>query len=484
MSLTVGELVAYLDVNDRDYNRKIDAAESKFGGFVRNVKVAGGLAIAGALTAIGRTGMQEVMDASAGTEQLKAGLKSTGNVANVTIKSMQDLAGEIQAYSGQTDDSIVAAENMLLTFTKIRNVGADKIFDRATVAAADMAAKLGTDASSSAIMLGKALNDPIRGVTALQRVGVSFTEEQRKQIKAMAEAGDVIGAQKIILAELTTEFGGAARAAGESLPGQVEIARREFEDVSQELVTGLLPAIRQFLGLLRSLIPYVPTLVKIAVAFTGIWAAVKGYTILKGAVGAVRDIAGAFRSGGAMARVFSSAMGHAGGVSGGLAKTLGQGGALAIALAFTTTMIFKAVDAWQQYSAAAKQAEKAYQGAQHNASSAEQMIIDKYGKGSAQHKNWLQRTASARKGIEDDRYKKPWWDVTSWFGSGGDFIATRPQVIGVGDVRERVTITPLDGPGPGIGPSRTTNIYITGVPSRRQLEQLKRDLASVDVGGY
>jgi phage-related protein len=206
--------------------------------------IVGGLALAGVGASIGavfKTGFDEAKDASAGTAQLAAGIASTGNAANVSVQGMNDLASSIQSMSGQTDDSIVGAEQLLLTFTNIKNVGPNKIFDLATQASADMAAKMGGDASSNAILLGKALNDPVKGITALTRVGVSFTDAQKTQIAAMQKSGDTIGAQKIILAELNTEFGGAAKAAGESLPGQLERGRRAFEDLSQTVVTGLIP---------------------------------------------------------------------------------------------------------------------------------------------------------------------------------------------------------------------------------------------------
>jgi murein DD-endopeptidase MepM/ murein hydrolase activator NlpD len=189
------------------------------------------------------TGVDEIKDASAMTAQLEAGIKSTGNVAGVTLEGMKDLASEIQNYSGQTDDSITKTESLLLTFTNIRNVGADQIFNDATKASADMAAKFGGEASDQAIVLGKALNDPVKGITALTRVGVSFTAAQKDQIKQMVETGDVVGAQKIILQELNVEFGGAAEAAGKSLPGQLAKGQRAFEDMSEKLVTALLPAI-------------------------------------------------------------------------------------------------------------------------------------------------------------------------------------------------------------------------------------------------
>ena len=109
---------------------------------------------------------------------------------------------------------------MLLTFTNIRNeAGAgNDVFDQSTKILADMSQALGTDMKTSAIQLGKALNDPIQGMSALQRVGVSFTTEQKTQVTAMQKAGDTVGAQKLILAELNKEFGGSAKAAGDAAP--------------------------------------------------------------------------------------------------------------------------------------------------------------------------------------------------------------------------------------------------------------------------
>jgi len=213
-------------------------------GKVIGVGLLGGLgaALAG-MGAVLKTGFGEAMDASAGTAQLAAGIKSTGNAAGVSVESLNKLASTIEGYSGQTDDSIVASEKLLLTFTNIKNKGPDKIFDLATQASADMAAKMGGDASASAIQLGKALNDPIAGVGALSKVGVSFTDAQKASIAAMVKSGDTAGAQKVILKELAVEFGGAAKAAGESLPGQLEKGKRAFEGVSQSVVEGLIPVV-------------------------------------------------------------------------------------------------------------------------------------------------------------------------------------------------------------------------------------------------
>lgn len=196
------------------------------------------------------TGFDEVKDAAAVTAQLSAGIASTGNAANVSVDGLNSLAGSIQSMTGQTDDSIGAAQGLLLTFTNIKNVGPDKIFDQATMAAADMAARMGGDAASKATLLGKALNDPVKGITALTRVGVGFTQQQKDQISAMVEAGDTLGAQKVILAELNTQFGGSAAAFGQTLPGQLERAKRGFEDFTQTAVGAITPLAGPVLELL------------------------------------------------------------------------------------------------------------------------------------------------------------------------------------------------------------------------------------------
>lgn len=231
-----------VDETDRETSRM----GKMFGGVA---KAAAGLAIgiasaaAATVGAIVKTGIQEAKDASAMNAQLEAGIKSTGNAAGVTVEGMNALAASIQAYSGQTDDSIAQTQALLLTFTNIRNIGADKIFDRTTKAAADMAARLGGDAASQAMQLGKALNDPIDGVSKLTRVGVQFTDAQKEQIRVMQEAGDIAGAQKVILEELERQFGGSAEAAGKSLPGAIERAKRSFEDLSQSVVEKFLPIV-------------------------------------------------------------------------------------------------------------------------------------------------------------------------------------------------------------------------------------------------
>jgi hypothetical protein len=142
-------------------------------------------------------------------------LKSTSHAAKVSAKDVESLATAISNKTGIDDEAIQSGENLLLTFTNIRNeVGkGNDIFSQATMTITDMSVALGQDMKTSAIQVGKALNDPIKGMSALRRVGVSFTEDQEKQVKALVKSGKTMEAQKIILAELNKEFGGSAVAA-------------------------------------------------------------------------------------------------------------------------------------------------------------------------------------------------------------------------------------------------------------------------------
>jgi hypothetical protein len=163
--------------------------------------------------------------------QLQIVLQSTGNVAGVTADQVNALAESFARTTKFGDDTVVGAENLLLTFTKI---GKD-VFPVATQTVLDMSQALGEDTKSAAIQLGKALQDPINGITALRRVGVNFSDDQKKVIEQMVKTGDLAGAQAAILKELQTEFGGSAEAAGTTFAGQLAILNNEMDMVKESI---------------------------------------------------------------------------------------------------------------------------------------------------------------------------------------------------------------------------------------------------------
>jgi hypothetical protein len=180
---------------------------------VLGASVAGGI-LATALVRGSKAVVDAAINQNKANAQTAAVIKSTGGAAHVTAKQVGELSGAISQQTGIMDDTVQASANMLLTFRNIRNeVGkGNDIFNQATKVVTDMSVALGQDGVKSAIQLGKALNDPIHGLTSLMRVGVTFTEAQKKQIKTLVEHGHALEAQKVILKELNAEFGGSAAA--------------------------------------------------------------------------------------------------------------------------------------------------------------------------------------------------------------------------------------------------------------------------------
>lgn len=171
------------------------------------------------------------------TAQMEAVLKSTGGAAGMTEKQLNDLAmaqAKVTTYSAGTTKE---AENMLLTFTNIKG----NVFPQTTTAAEDMATAMHTDATSAALTLGKALNDPAQGLSKLTKQGVTFTDSQKKQIDAMEKSGNVAGAQTLMLQELEKEFGGSAKAAGSTLSGQTQIMENNLKSTGVQIATSLMP---------------------------------------------------------------------------------------------------------------------------------------------------------------------------------------------------------------------------------------------------
>jgi hypothetical protein len=292
----------------REINGPLDRASSqagtqagrtygrRFGGAASGLMKAalGGVLVAGAAGFL-KDAFAEAREAQKVGAQTEQVIKSTGSAAKVSAGQIGDLSSAISKKTGIDDEAIQSGANLLLTFTGIKNeVGkGNDVFNQATQAITDMGAAMGSEPKAAAIQLGKALNDPVKGVTALTKVGVAFTAQQKAQIKAMVEGGDAnaavslgllsstkdygallkankgdakkvsdiltkdltpaqkkqfdilskgndtLGAQKIILKELKTEFGGQAEA--QATAG--DKAKVAFGNLKEAVGTALLPAL-------------------------------------------------------------------------------------------------------------------------------------------------------------------------------------------------------------------------------------------------
>lgn len=262
--MIVGDVFLNVRADSKDFPGELDrqVTPGVAGVAAKAAAIMAGAFVAKQVFDFAKAGVAAAQEAAKVSAQTTAVIKSTGGAANVTAGQIDSLASAISRKTGIEDDSIKTGQNLLLTFTNVQNrAGAgNDIFNRATKAMVDMGAAMGTDASASAIQLGKALNDPVAGISALSRVGVTFSEGQKKVIKSMTETGDVAGAQKIILDELGKEFGGSAEAQA-TAAGKFKNAIGELQESVGRL---LLPAIE---GLARAAIPLVDWIDKLVQSF-------------------------------------------------------------------------------------------------------------------------------------------------------------------------------------------------------------------------
>jgi hypothetical protein len=193
----------------------------------------------------------QLFDVQARAEaKVRRGIESTGAAAGFTAQQLLDMASGLQAVTRFGDESILSdVTGQLLTFT---NISGDAL-RRAQEAVLDIATVMEVDAKSAAIQLGKALNDPVKGLSALSRSGIQFTEDQKRVIKSLVAGGEVAKAQGIILDEIAVQFGGQARAAAEAGVGPLIQFQNAWGDL-KETVGGILaellpPVVRFFQGL-------------------------------------------------------------------------------------------------------------------------------------------------------------------------------------------------------------------------------------------
>jgi hypothetical protein len=300
----IGALRVDLGLNSAAFEKGLDLAQRKLSSVGKQMQKAGeglqnfgqsmSLAVTAPLVALGATSAQAAIESREAMAQVESALASMGDAAGRTLPQLQEQAAALQKLSTFDDDDILKSVTAnLLTFG---NVSGDA-FDRAQLAAVNLSARLGQDLQSSAIQLGKALNDPIKGVTALSRVGVSFTADQKAMIAAMVEAGNTAGAQSLILDELEKQYGGAAKAARDAAPGSDQIDKwREVQERIGELVLvmgeRLLPVVDKILKAFLSLSPEMQT-------------AVVGFAAVAAAIGPVAFGIGTLMSGvGAMLPLF------------------------------------------------------------------------------------------------------------------------------------------------------------------------------------
>jgi hypothetical protein len=271
----------------------IQEAENNFTASVKNFEK-GALVFAGLFAGVAAAVYESIKtfgEHQAIVAQTEAVLTSTGHAAGMTKDEVVKLSEKMMDLTGIDHDAILSGENMILTFTQIHK----NIFPEVTKTAMDMTAAMNGGIVTSegmrqtAIQMGKALNDPVKGISALHRVGVAFTEQQKDQIKKLQESGDMLGAQTIILKELQTEFGGSSEKLG-TFAGAFNYAKNMVGELEEAIGEALMPVFQKltviFIDVTKSIVKFMEShkdliapIMATAAALTGSLAAISAVTI-------------------------------------------------------------------------------------------------------------------------------------------------------------------------------------------------------------
>lgn len=279
---------------------KSQASLSRFGANASKLGdslIGAGMGAGAMATAMALPLIKMVKDAEDGEKaigRLTQVFKSMGEETGVAAQKANELADSLMYKIGVDADDIMAVQAKLATFENVikNSSGSSEVFERATKAAFDLAAAGFGDAAGNAVQLGKALQDPIKGITALSKSGVTFTAAEKQKIQTMVQSGKMFEAQQFLLAAVEKQVGGTA-AATVSSTQKMSLA---FGEISGEIGKGLLPVFKTMADFLvntavpavKSFVeenkPLLQTLGAVAVGITGVVAAGAAMSIMVGGV--------------------------------------------------------------------------------------------------------------------------------------------------------------------------------------------------------
>lgn len=252
-----------------------------------------------AVVEFAKNSFEEALKAEQGMTRLEGAIKRAGAAAPVTKEQALKLADSMKNLAGGSDEAIIGAEGILLKF---QNIGKD-IFPEALKTSTNLAAVLGTDVSSAAEQLGRALENPIAATRLLRQAGIALTADEKAKLKAMQESGDAMGAQQFILDKLAKTTEGAAEQMAGTTAGQWQIFTETIQDAGRGIAESFLPVIKVLMD--DYLKPLLPVITDIASVIAGqLSGAFSGFNVNLGGIqatlqpitDALRELFAAFAS--------------------------------------------------------------------------------------------------------------------------------------------------------------------------------------------
>jgi len=253
--------------------KRLNTPIEKLGAVSRSLAPAAVIGLT-AMTAMGAGAIRAAEDAAVADNRLANVAESMGVFGSQTgtvVKRLKEFADQVMKTTAVDDELIKSTQAQLLTFKNLAVTAGDAggSLDRATLAAVDMAAVFGGDGASNAVKLGKALQDPVKGVTALTRVGITFTDSEKAKIKTLVESNKMLEAQDFILSAIEQQVGGTAEATATGT-AKMNVA---FGEMQEQIGAALLPLFEQLVPVITGLFDWIGKNSGVVSVLAGIMAA-------------------------------------------------------------------------------------------------------------------------------------------------------------------------------------------------------------------
>ena len=169
---------------------------------------------------------------------LRQGLENLGK-GTASLNKLQEAADRLGNETLFNQDEFTRGFNLLTSF---RNIGVDA-YERVAQAAADVAQVNQVGVNTSFMQLAKALQDPERNLSALNRSGIAFTKTQTELIKTLMKSNRVAEAHTMILDIVDESYNKLAQASAKGFAGQVDSLTEAWSDFGETLGKAVLPVL-------------------------------------------------------------------------------------------------------------------------------------------------------------------------------------------------------------------------------------------------
>ncbi len=265
----------------QEIERGLDGLSKKMTDFGKQMS----LKVTAPLAAIGAVSLRNADIQERAEAKVRTAIEQTGGAAKLTLEELTSYASELQGRSVFGDEQILNdVTAKLLTFT---NIAGDN-FKKAQQAALDMSTVLDQDVKGIVTQLGKALNDPVKNLSALSRMGIQFSKDQTEVIRKFAETNQLAEAQAIILDTLARRYGGQAEAASKVGLGALRQLKNAWGDFLEQIGSNMMPVVTKIANALSKVVAVLqdmdPRIRKIIIVVAALAAAIGPVSLVLGQV--------------------------------------------------------------------------------------------------------------------------------------------------------------------------------------------------------